>query len=102
MKNKIGLAVALVLIAPGLYAICRWFMLDAGSQKASILTYRSVFGLSEISFSKQILGLLLLGIAGFYIAARSKDRDAGAFHWARIFLLILGAAECSMLAFSLM
>ncbi len=102
MKNRIGLALALLFIAPGVYAICSWFMLDARSQKASTLSYQSVLGLPELSFSKQILGLLLLGMAGIYIAARSKDGETGMVHWARIFLLILGAAECSMLAFSLM
>ena len=102
MKNRIGLAFALVFMAPGIYAICSWFMLDAGSQRASMLSYRSVLGLPEISFTKQILGLLLLGMAGFYIAAKSKDGERGMHHWARNLLLIVGAAECSMLAFSLM
>ncbi len=102
MKNRISLALAILLITPGVYAICRWFMMDAGSPKASMLSYRSVLGLPEISFSKQVLGLLLLGMTGVYIAARSKNREKGMLYWVRILLLVVGAAECSMLAFSLM
>ena len=102
MKNKIGLAFALFLIAPGVYAIVRWFMLDGVSQQETIMAYRSVLGFPEISFKKQIIGVLFMGMAGFYIAARSKDDSSVFVKTARIVLLILGLAECMMLGFSLM
>ena len=102
MKNKIGLAFALFLIAPGVYAIVRWFVLDGVSQQETIIAYQSVLGFPELSFKKQIMGLLFMGMAGFYIAARSKDDSLVFLKTVRIVLLILGLAECMMLGFSLM
>jgi membrane-bound ClpP family serine protease len=102
MKNKAGLALSFILIAPGVYAITYWFTLDAALQHPKILVYRSVLGFPGLSFTKQISGLLLLGMAGFYISARSKDYDSGFLRSVRIVLLIVGFVTCSMLGFSLM
>ena len=102
MKNKAGLVLSFILTAPGVYAITRWFMLDASASKPTMDAYKSVLGFPEISFTKQIGTLLVMGIAGVYIAASSKDDDSGVLRGIRIALLLLGFATCSMLAFSLM
>lgn len=102
MKNKAGLALSFILIVPGVYAIINWFILDATSPPKTMETYRSILGFPEISFTKQILILLLMGMTGFYISARSKEYDSGFLRGLRIVLLIVSFATCSMLGFSLM
>ncbi len=106
MKTKSRLIIGALLLAPGVYAIIRWSMIDADrknqNQDEIITRYKNVLYTGGLSFTMLVLILLVLAMTGVLIAAYSKTKASNTQSGLRIFLMIVGITQIAMLLFSVL
>jgi uncharacterized membrane protein len=106
MKFKVRLIAAMLLFLPAWYAIVSWSIADADTrnktsgQMADI--YRRAFPVTGFTFTKIILLLLALSIAGLVIILRMPYPTTRTARIFRICIGVLGAVSTAILCFSLM
>lgn len=108
MKNKSFLPLSTVLVLPGVYAITRWFMIDATSKGKEMsemeALYTSVLPFFQYSFAYQKLVLLALASAALYFILQNRTLVRDSFlrrSWRRL-VLVLALLEIFFLLFAMM